>query len=264
MSNNYFTNQYHDYGLLPYPNASGPDQFLANIHFLQEKITATTRKLAYWDLYRISTILTDPNQFQGAVNDLLPYSSLIINTNISGEADYAPGDLVIKHDDGSIEKIKAERGGIFWPHKIIKDSNNYNYSFEFYYSAVPPSTSGGTPIVGVNNIWDASDAYAEKITYQGLFGGGVGSPYNNYQVDTINTTTSITAATRKNSSNVDVPIEPIVKLFSTKTINVGSVETTQYEEIYCDFDLKYDTSSKKYQISFTTGVPTIIKKMVVK
>ena len=263
MSNNYFTNQYHDYGLLPYPNANNPEQFLSNINFLQEKITATTRELTYWDLYRISNILSDPNNFQGAVNDLLPYTSLVINTKITGDTDYSPGDIIIKNPDGSIEKITAERGGIFWP-KIIQRSSqegNYNYSFEFAYSATPPTTTEKQYISNVDNTWDASDKYSSSLIFQNLTGSSVGSPYNQYQVNNISNTTPITAATRADGTT---PIEPVVKFFiATQNDELG---VTEYEEVYCDFKLTYDDDSepKQYKIEFSPNKPSIINKMVVK
>lgn len=262
MANNYFTNQYHDYGVLPYPNASNKSQFLSNIEFLQEKINSTTRNVSYWDLYKISTILSDPNRFQSAINDLLPYSSLVVNTRVFGKWDCSPGDLIIKKNDGSVEKITAERGGIFWPQKITKDPNNYNYSFEFYYSASAP-TEEEKEVTASNNAWDASSSYAKKIVFKNLLGDSVGSPYNQYQIDDIQFTNTLTAATRLNSSGQTVPIEPVVKCFCER----NDEGVTKYEEVYCDLKIQYTTSSQQYTIKLGdegSVVPPIISKMVVK
>ena len=85
----------------------------------------------------------------------------------------------------------------------------------------------------------------------------MGSPYNEYQVDTISNITSITAATR---TGTETPIEPVVKFFTTIT----TTNVTEYEEVYCDFTLTYNSGTKQYQIEFSPNKPSIVSKMVVK
>lgn len=253
-----FLNQFHDYGL-PYKLASSLDQFMANISYLEQKIAATTKRITYWDLYKITSVLTDSNSFHSAINNLSPYSSLIVNTKGStGKEDYNPGDIFVKHNDGTYEHISAERGGIFYPSEITKSSGvkNNTYTITYSYQAAAPSAETAETPNGSSKC-----NYAKSMKYKNITGGLVGSPYN--QVFTKGSTPlesiSLGFPIDPNSTDSDNPnqleIEPIVKCFAA--IN------NQLEEVYCDIEITSNTSSKQYTINIKDP-SALITKVVVK
>lgn len=260
-----FTNQFHDYGL-PYNFAVTRSEFMANISYLEQKIAATTKKITYWDLYKITSVLTDSNSFHSAINNLSPYSSLIVNTKgNTGKEDYNPGDIFVKHNDGTYEHISAERGGIFYPSQIIKEdeTNNYNYTIKYSYQAAAPKEEKKESSLSGNTH---TCEYAKHMEYTNITGGLVGSPYNRVfkiGTDTLQPISLDFPTVRTYIEGSEDPIweqleiEPIVKCF-TATNN-------QLEEVYCDIEIISNTSGKEYTIEIKdSSALGLITKVVVK
>jgi hypothetical protein len=105
---------FHDYGL-PKPNASSHTDIMTNINFLYQKMQECTRNVTYFDLYKVTSVLNNEAEFDAQINALSPYSTMVINTPVvTGDgSQYNIGDMVIKHNDGTHDIIRAQRGGIF-------------------------------------------------------------------------------------------------------------------------------------------------------
>lgn len=265
-----FSNQFHDYGL-PYDSPANSNEFMTNIRYLEQKIIATTKKLTYWDLYRISAILTDPNAFHSTMNSLLPYSSLVANTNgNTGQknGDYSVGDIFIKHNDGTYTKIKAERGGIFYPSQIIKaSSNDNNYTYQIYYSyqAFAPSTAEASSDKNTATNVDKGKFvcdYAKTMIYDSIKGDSIGSPYNIIyyrQIDAEgiihNISQEFSLDGKKNMKGQY--IEPIVKCFANNN--------NQLEEVYCDINIDYTAREENtYTVVLDSNAINLITRVVIK
>lgn len=267
-----FSNQFHDYGL-PYKLASSLDQFMANIFYLEQKIAATTKRITYWDLYKITSVLTDSNSFHSAINNLSPYSSLIVNTKGStGKEDYNPGDIFVKHNDGTYEHISAERGGIFYPSQITKASGEKNntYTIKYSYQAAAPKEENKDSSKSGNTY---TCAYAKHMKYIDITGGLVGSPYNMVYTkedleDSEDSSIKLDFPTnpdydeeKDDISLKEIEVEPIVKCFTT-------TNSDQLEEVYCDISItsdKTDETDKKYIIKIVDeSALGLITRMVVK
>jgi hypothetical protein len=143
-----------------------------NIRYLYQKIEKCTRNITYFDLYKIASVLNNDAEFESKVNELPPYSSMILNTPVQltgTNTSYNIGDIVVKNPDGTHEVIAAQRGGIFYPSSIQRinaDDDNYTYNFMFsYQSAEPniniltindknttPTTPGATPESGSDGV----------------------------------------------------------------------------------------------------------------
>ena len=266
-----------NYGL-PYPGASGktPAQIMENINYLYKKMEQCTRNVTYFDLYKFSTIIEDSSQLQAQVNALLPYTSAIINTNIetSDGMRYAPGDIIIKNNDGSSNIIRAQRGGIFYPSSITrKKGENYTYNIEFSYKSFEPVVDNIDikDEYGLNGeadqIWDRTDnngqdIYAKNINFIGLSGDSVGSPYNyvyqyQYQSDvepeSISISIPVAFKEEKQVSGatkmIDIP--PIVHCYANN------------EEIYIDQRISYDKDNERhYKIEIESC--SLCNKVVIK
>lgn len=272
-SNLTFLNQFHDYGL-PYKNPGSPSEFMINLQYLDQKIEATTREVTYWDLYKISTVLVDANAFYSSLNNLLPYSSMIINTLVTNteDGDLNPGDIVIKNNNGSHDIIRAERGGIFYPSSIIASpsQNNYTYAINYSYSAIAPSETeaiskrkkneDGSNVEPPTYICD----YAKQMQYAGLVSGLVGSPYNKiYSASDIKNSGNKIYLDFPNDPNSDsgakIDIEPIIKSFYQNPIN-GSIE-----EIYYDILIQKSSTNQQYTINFMDeDLFSILNRVVIK
>jgi hypothetical protein len=134
---------FHDYGL-PCEKPANHTDIMKNITYLYNKMQACTRNVTYFDLYKIHTVINNSSEFESQVSALGPYSTAIVNTRFSRpEGEYSPGDLVVKNLDGTTTTIFAQRGGIFYPQTIVKDSDvsqNYTYDFIFAFREKAPET----------------------------------------------------------------------------------------------------------------------------
>ena len=228
---------------LPYPRATTSAQVLENLNHIEEKIKACTRNLTYFDLYRITSVVTDAKQLNSQIGSLAPYSSLVINTPINdGEGkQYNQGDVLIKYADGSIEHIEAQSGGVFYPQSIEKTSSN-SYKIKFAFASSAPSEEENHA-ESTGNTQTAK--YAKNMFYD--FGvDEVKSPYN-YTYSTNSIATTFTAA---KSSNSNTPIDPIISL------------SFDGEEVYTDMEYSYNEVTNQYTVNCASG--NLICKMVVK
>lgn len=272
-SNLTFLNQFHDYGL-PYKNPGSPSEFMINLQYLDQKIEATTREVTYWDLYKISTVLVDANAFYSSLNNLLPYSSMVINTLVTNteDGDLNPGDIVVKNNNGSHDIIRAERGGIFYPSSIVASpsQNNYTYTINYSYSASAPSKAEATSTRKTNENGSNVEPptytcdYAKQMKYPGLIGGLVGSPYNQiYSTNDIKNNGNKIYLDFPNDPNSDsgakIDIEPIIKSFYQNPTN------SSVEEIYHDISIQKSSTDQEYIIDFMDeDFLSILNRVVIK
>lgn len=248
---------YSNYGL-PHPNAGNEIEIQENIEALYAKMAQCTRQISYFDLYKITTIVNQASELSSQINALAPYTSLIINTPIeTGDGvRYNIGDLVVKNSDGSHNIIEAQRGGIFYPQKIEKvntNDKNYSYNISFSYQSSAPS-SGKADISPMNNVWEVqNNQYVEKLTFQNIGSGAVGSPYNLiFEGD--NATSFTFDASIVNNKVVD----PIIHAYAVDP------NTNVWEEVYVDQDITYNKSNDKTIVSVSLHGSSLIQKVVVK
>ena len=205
--------QFQDYGL-PYSD------FQKNIEFLYKKIDNCTRKLSYFDLYKITTVVNNSSELEAKITSLPPYSSLVINTPIKTSTGslYSIGDVILKNNDGTFSVIPAQRGGIFCPTEISKiDGSSSSYNIRFEYIPSPPEKNSTAVIDDVNNKWTVSDP-KQSITFKGINIESSGSPYNH-----ILSSSSITFPQATDTAGN--PIPPIVNI------------KWQNEDIYTDVSI---------------------------
>ena len=243
--------QFQDYGL-PKPNAGSKEDVQKNINYLYSKVEQVSKNLTFWDLYKISSVVTDKKDLQSISNALLPFTSAIINTPsafVDGDT-YAVGDIIVKNQDGTVEHIRAERGGIFFPQKITKGTNNYNYTIEFTLKSNEPEQvieplviDDLDPNKKPTGTWDASSEYKSKIQFKDLIVGAGASPYNIVYI----TFSDMSFLKAKDNENND--IQPIVKGYSSNG-----------EEVY--WDLKVTTLENNWKIEDpgTDLISTIVVK----
>ena len=99
--------------------------FRNDLDFLDRKLNQVHRDVNYWDIYKISAAVTDPNLFQSVWNSLTPNSALVINTSsiTIGYQTFNRGDIVLKSNDGSQIIVRAENGGIYYPSSLTVNGN---------------------------------------------------------------------------------------------------------------------------------------------
>lgn len=225
---------FQDYNTLPRPEASSSKDIMENIDFLYKKIQACTRQNSYYDLYRISAVVSNPAELQAKINALSPYSSLVINTNvIYNDELYNIGDVIVKQPDNSYIPVKAQRGGIFYPSRIdSQDGSSYKITFE--YSSVAP-TANTQSETHINN---SVNTLTETMVFTGLSSNHIDAPYN--QIFTSDYQNMQVNAATKDDSNY---IEPSVHAYFR--FNNGQQE----EEIFTEQKIVFDNNNKKYNIS---------------
>ena len=174
-------NDFHDYGL-PHNKADSPTKMMENINYLYNKMKQCTRSVTYFDLYKIHTIITQDSEFEAQVNALEPYSTAIINSNITtANQTYAPGDMIVKNIDGTTSTIQAQRGGIFYPKTVKKGSsnnNNFSYVFSFDFRSAAPAVGTTSEDELTEGKTELTVDFAETLSFKGLGGGIPASPYN--------------------------------------------------------------------------------------
>lgn len=273
---------FQDYGL-PYPdlkdsnNSTQADLFMKNIEYLYKKVQQCTRQVSYFDLYKIKDTVSNSSELEAKIAALAPFTSLVVNINTETQDGhkYSPGDLIVKHVDGTFSAIKAQRGGIFYPKLVQRrqaqdssgENSNYVYDFTFSFKENAPSPNSSATIDGKEvadtTQWDASDKYSANMVFQGLETNSVGSPYNqvittndkNYNSLFTDTGFLLTCAYNTN----ELPIPPIIQCYYEHD-NIS-------EEVYVDQIVKLDSNSWKiqllHQLTTDSTIP-IISKVVIK
>ncbi len=201
--------------------------FASDMDFLNRKLDKAQKQLTMWDFYHITEVVNQVSEFEVKQNSLIALTGLIINcgTFIANEESYSTGDIVFRMADGSLQHIRAERGGMFYPSKLQQISaNNFKFSYSFINS--PPSLGETVIPKTENNIWDASNAAANKeITFENI---EINNSTINYSiVQTVRGTENI----RFEPIYIDKKlVQPVIKTFIEKDWN-------EYEEIYLEYSL---------------------------
>lgn len=232
----YIKTSFQDYSLPS--DGHGVDQFRIreDINYLYQKVKDFSRETTQWDLYKITQVVIDQENFQSQVNNLPPYSSAIIATQfIENNETYRAGDLVYKNLDNSITHISAERGGVFYPSKITQSIGN-NIDVYFSYMTTEPSEDAILTVSSSNKTWEIINTPKSKILqYSQLVQNAPTTVYGH-----INPTNNQFTAVEN--------VFPIIKLYNDKN-----------EEVYGDFSL--NLTADTYTIS---NLPSIVTKVVVK
>lgn len=228
---------FQDYGL-PSDSKNNVDQheIRKDIDYLYEKVKNFSRETTQWDLYKITQVVTNQENFQSQINNLPPYSSAIITTQfIENNETYRAGDLVYKNLDNSTTHISAERGGVFYPSKITQSVGN-NIDVHFSYMTTEPSEDTTLTVNSSNKIWEITNIPKSKtLKYSDL-------------VQNQSTTVYGHTNPKNNQFTAVENVFPIIKLYND-----------QNEEIYGDFSLNLTAGT--YTIS---NLPSIATKVVVK
>lgn len=214
-----------------------------DLEYLNEKLNKFSRQTSQWDLYKITEVIENKENYQAQVNSLPPYSSAIINSKFQTDDNESlnKGDLIYKNIDGTTTHIAAERGGVFYPQKITQQSSNAGntYDITFSYMTNEPVSGNDTEVSGSNNVWEVSSKPSQKIVFNNLSVEPPSDLYGHVFVDF-----------KENPSFGNNGFFPIIKMY-----NIDN------EEIYCDYSVSLSADGKNYIIS---SFPSIVNKIVVK
>ena len=201
-----------------------PALFQQDLMFLNEKLEAVQKRLTFYDFYNIAAIVEDPSLLQTTINNLLPNTALIINTNNAGN--YNRGDIVFKTSTGDIQTIRAQSGGLYYPSQIIKEGNNY--TLKYSYSASSPSKITSDANVNPSTV----APLAKTITQRG-------EDWN-----------SIEAVATPGDNKL---IWPVIKFF-----------TDWNEEVYFTYTLTPATKAGEKFIINNDNIPSIVSQILYK
>ena len=218
--------------------------FQQDLMFLNEKLEAVQKRLTFYDFYNIAAIVEDPSLLQTTINNLLPNTALIINTNNAGN--YNRGDIVFKTSTGDIQTIRAQSGGLYYPAKLTKSGNNY--TLEYKYSASAPTIGQPAEDVSLGETANLSTS----ITFKGLTDAsksegiayGVIKQYGEKDWNSIEA-----VATPKDNKL----IWPVIKFF-----------TNWNEEVYFTYTLTPATKAGEKFIINNDDIPSIVSQILYK
>lgn len=135
------------------------------IYSLQQDINNLHRELTYWDLYKITKVITSEDTFAATVNELAPCESAVINLTDKQSMTYnnvlyARGDLIVKLSDNTTQHIKSLNSGIYTPEQAQSSPSGGNtYIIPYHFSPDTPQSDSETieiHLQGTNstNIYD--------------------------------------------------------------------------------------------------------------
>ena len=199
-----------------------------NLGIINENLFKVSRNLSYWDIYKLTTQVTEKNLVPTTLSALAPSESCVMNfegsTTYAGIT-YSRGDVAYRTANGILGIIKSLSNGIYVPSSISDGEENtkiINYSF----SQVVSSSSGST-----------------SLTLESL---NTSSPIYGYMHE-ISSSEETSYSFPKQTYN-SVIIKPIIRFFSADN-----------EVITADFSLT--SSNENFEIS---NFPPIVKYIQVK
>ena len=221
-----------------------PALFQQDLMFLNEKLEAVQKRLTFYDFYNIAAIVEDPSLLQTTINNLLPNTALIINTNNAGN--YNRGDIVFKTSTGDIQTIRAQSGGLYYPSQIIKEGNNY--TLKYSYSASSPSEPTSDATVNPSTV----APLAKTITFKGLTDASKseGIAYGVIKQRGEENWNSIEAVATPVDNKL---IWPVIKFF-----------TDWNEEVYFTYTLTPATKAGEKFIINNDNIPSIVTQILYK
>lgn len=222
-------------------SVTNKESFQGALNDLTQKINDVAKQISYFDVYNIVDTVVDKNLFTSQVNALTNNSSLVINTEpfYINDVSYNTGDIILKNDKGQNIHIKAQTGGIYYPSKIVKDTDSNSFSIQYAYSAIQPE-SGSIANYGVDS--DGLASPAEKITISG-FSTDLNKNYV-YGLWQAFGSGSFSVFTRE-----DVTVKPYIKFYLISQDKNG--EIVNMEEIYLDYSLNINEEKTTWTISLT-------------
>ena len=130
---------------------------------LNDKISNIKRLLSYYDVFNITEVVENPQEFAIKLNALTPNSSLVINADPFEYAGviYSRGDFILKDINENISHIEAKAGGVYTPILNIDESGNLMVTYK--YSGTQPS---GQQEYDMDNLPEGErDTPFSEITY---------------------------------------------------------------------------------------------------
>jgi len=200
--------------------------FQKNLELLNQRINAVHKQLTYWDLYKITTALRDPQDFESAFAALTVGSSLVINCPSfnKGNIEYSRGDIIVKTAQDEEIKIDALNTGLFFPELIEHIGSTNTYTLKYTYSNKIVGTEG--TMVEIGSTVPETDLLYKDISFTGF--SDVSANIYGIRAD-MSSTSSLTFNLVYNE-NASSPVLPIVKFFNQEneeiSLDIGTATTS--------------------------------------
>ncbi len=245
MANIYNEKAWLKYSQMPNKEPKEPAEIQKNLEFLDQKLELAQKQLSVFDFYQIKTYVDNNENYQSAVDNLEPNTSLVCTESfITNNETFSRGDIIYKYENGSIEHIRAERAGIYAPSAL--KSNEGNYKIIYHYYSYEPTQENSTADEEGNaefakNITFPVEVVASKSIYN-IQTSPVSSPDSNVGFNV--------------SFNIvyddGTPITPFVRFY-----------TSDGEEVYWEYTLVAEPEDKPLQYKIIK-IPTIVTTVLIK
>lgn len=206
-----------------------PASLIYNFKLLEKKLDYAQKQLSAWDFLKISQVIGNDDEYQVKINLLLPNTSAVVTKKLSNAN---PGDIFFRNTDYSVQRIQAERGGIYYP-QIIQRTGGSTYQITYQFLPSEPTLETSETSAG---------ATAEPAQ-QMIFTNISSSDPTSYAERKSPSSGSITFDT-----TINVNITPVFKSF-----------TIQGEEVY--WDLVYSVVNNKATIN---NIPSVIGYIIMR
>lgn len=242
-----------------------PTAFSTALTNIDKKLSLIKKDITYWDVYKISSAITAPEQFNTKVENLEVNHAAVINTTYfkrqfdGKDTEFYSGDIIIRLQDGSHQHIKAANAGVYIP--TITDENGN-------------TTSSSSPAqnlqIKYNYATTVKTEEKEKSGYIQPLSGDESKMYGyTFIVDSDTFSYSFKAIFQQDNKT---PIIPVVKFFDENNQEVFTDEyalyqgnTTREDNVTTtDIDESKFNDSNKFYLYLHSNARVIIKKVVIK
>ena len=239
MANIYNEKAWLKYSQMPNKEPKEPAEIQKNLEFLDQKLELAQKQLSVFDFYQIKTYVDNNENYQSAVDNLEPNTSLVCTESfITNNETFSRGDIVYKYENGLVEHIRAERAGIYAPITLKLNEGNYTITYHYYsYEPVQENSSANE---------EGNAEFAKNIT----FPIEAAASQLIYNIQTV--PSSDQAVSFKIVYDESKPITPFVRFY-----------TENGEEVYWEYTLvaEPENSPTTYKI---IKIPAIVKTVLVK
>lgn len=175
---------------------SSATEFAKSMEEMDKKLNEIKKEITYWDVYNITSAITNPDEFDNKIANLEINSSTVINTTYfkrvfeGKETEFYSGDVIIRLKNGDYQHIKAANAGVYVPdlQAFTQDElKTYHDSYEVNQTEGIITYDRTTD----KYTWHSDKGYPKNESGNDIYSNHLTITYN-YQTTVENTTEKVT------------------------------------------------------------------------
>lgn len=195
-------------------------EFAKSMEEMDKKLNEIKKEITYWDVYNITSAITNPDEFDNKIANLEINSSTVINTTYfkrifeGKETEFYSGDVIIRLKNGDYQHIKAANAGVYVPDFTGSTENELKITYNYQTTVENTTEKVTTQIASLTG----EDSQIYGYVLEPNEGNGYFQRTSPFVFKSIQTSWL-------SSSTV---IVPVIKFF------ISRLNSNSYQEIYSD------------------------------